>query len=195
MKEIKNRRSIRKFKGDAVPRACIEEMVKAATLAPSAKNRQPWKFIVYQGTAKDELVNVMKQGVEREKVGHERMPSWTGGLADAENTVRVMQEAPVLIAVLNTNGKTPFSGIANEDRIVEICDSLSIGAAIENMILSAMEQGLGTLWIANTCFAYDELMDYIDTEDQLTGIVAVGYADEQPEQRPRKRMEDVLEFR
>ena len=195
MKEIKNRRSIRKFKGDAVPRACIEEMVKAATLAPSAKNRQPWKFIVYQGTTKEELVNVMKQGVEREKVGHERMPSWTGGLADAENTVRVMQEAPVLIAVLNTNGKTPFSGIENEDRIVEICDSLSIGAAIENMILSAMEQGLGTLWIANTCFAYDELMDYIDTEDQLTGIVAVGYADEQPEQRPRKRMEDVLEFR
>ena len=195
MKEIKNRRSIRKFKGDAVPRACIEEMVKAATLAPSAKNRQPWKFIVYQGTAKDALVNVMKQGVEREKVGHERMPSWTGGLADAENTVRVMQEAPVLIAVLNTNGKTPFSGIANEDRIVEICDSLSIGAAIENMILSAMEQGLGTLWIANTCFAYDELMDYIDTEDQLTGIVAVGYANEQPDQRPRKRMEDVLEFR
>ncbi len=195
MKEIKNRRSIRKFKGDAVPRACIEEMVKAATLAPSAKNRQPWKFIVYQGTAKEELVNVMKQGVEREKVGHERMPSWTGGLADAENTVRVMQEAPVLIAVLNTNGKTPFSGIANEDRIVEICDSLSIGAAIENMILSAMEQGLGTLWIANTCFAYDELMDYIDTEDQLTGIVAVGYANEQPDQRPRKRMEDVLEFR
>lgn len=123
------------------------------------------------------------------------MPSWTGGLADAENTVRVMQEAPVLIAVLNTNGKTPFSGIANEDRIVEICDSLSIGAAIENMILSAMEQGLGTLWIANTCFAYDELMDYIDTEDQLTGIVAVGYANEQPDQRPRKRMEDVLEFR
>lgn len=195
MKEIKNRRSIRKFKGDAVPRACIEEMVKAATLAPSAKNRQPWKFIVYQGTAKDTLVNVMKQGVEREKVDHERMPSWTGGLADAENTVRVMQEAPVLIAVLNTNGKTPFSGIANEDRIVEICDSLSIGAAIENMILSAMEQGLGTLWIANTCFAYDELMDYIDTEDQLTGIVAVGYANEQPDQRPRKRMEDVLEFR
>lgn len=195
MQEIKNRRSIRKFKGDAVPRACIEEMVQAATLAPSAKNRQPWKFIVYQGTAKDELVNVMKQGVEREKVGHERMPSWTGGLADAENTVRVMQEAPVLIAVLNTNGKTPFSGIANEDRIVEICDSLSIGAAIENMILSAMEQGLGTLWIANTCFAYDELMDYIDTEDQLTGIVAVGYANEQPDQRPRKCMEDVLEFR
>ena len=195
IREIENRRSIRKYRSDEIDRKLIEEIIYSATLAPSAKNRQPWKFIVYQGTAKDTLVNVMKQGVEREKVDHERMPSWTGGLADAENTVRVMQEAPVLIAVLNTNGKTPFSGIANEDRIVEICDSLSIGAAIENMILSAMEQGLGTLWIANTCFAYDELTDYIDTEDQLTGIVAVGYANEQPDQRPRKRMEDVLEFR
>ncbi|MFR8857521.1 MAG: nitroreductase family protein [Dorea formicigenerans] len=33
----------------------------------------------------------------------------------------------------------------------KFCDSLSIGAAIENMILTATEHGLGTLWIANTC--------------------------------------------
>ena len=49
--------------------------------------------------------------------------------------------------------------LGNEKRIVEICDSLSIGAAIENMILTATGYGLGTLWIANTCFAYNELME------------------------------------
>ena len=42
------------------------------------------------------------------------------------------EEAPCLIAVLNTNQKTPFDSIEDEKRIVEICDSLSIGAAIEN---------------------------------------------------------------
>ena len=91
--------------------------------------------------------------------------------------------------------KTPFAGIENENRIVEICDSLSIGAAVENMILTATGYGLGTLWIANTCFAYNELVDFIGTDSQLTGIVAVGYPDEVPDKRPRKRLEDVVEYR
>lgn len=194
IQEIKNRRSIRKFKEKEVPMAYIEEMVEAAMLAPSAKNRQPWKFIVYQGRKKEELVQVMKQGIDREKQGHELMPSWAGGLADAENTARVMSEAPVLIAILNTNGTTPFANIGSEQRIVEICDSLSIGAAIEHMLLTAVEHGLGTLWIANTCFAYKELEAYIDTEHQLIGIIAVGYADEHPKQRPRKKKEEMVKY-
>ena len=96
---------------------------------------------------------------------------------------------------INTNQHTPFASIENEKLIVEICDSLSIGAAIENMILTATGYGLGTLWIANTCFAYNELMDFIGTDSQLTGIVAVGFADEAPAKRPRKPLEEIVEYR
>ena len=84
---------------------------------------------------------------------------------------------------------------AREKRIVEICDSLSIGAAVENMILTATGYGLGTLWIANTCFAYNELIEFIGTDNQLTGIVAVGAANEAPPKRPRKALRDVVEYR
>ena len=87
------------------------------------------------------------------------------------------------------------SSLENEKRIVEICDSLSIGAAIENMILTATGYGLGTLWIANTCFAYNELMDFIGTDSQLTGIVAIGFANEAPAKRPRKAFEEIIEYR
>ena len=85
--------------------------------------------------------------------------------------------------------------ITDIDALVEINDSLSIGAAIENMILTATGYGLGTLWIANTCFAYNELMDFIGTDSQLTGIVAVGFADEAPAKRPRKPLEEIVEYR
>ena len=122
------------------------------------------------------------------------MGIWT--IPDAENTVRIMQEAPCLIAVLNTNQHTPFASIENEKRIVEICDSLSIGAAIENMILTATGYGLGTLWIANTCFAYNELMDFHRKQTaNLTGIVAIGFANEAPAKRPRKPFEEIVEYR
>ena len=82
----------------------------------------------------------MRNGINSEKTTHELMPEWAFAIPDAENTVRIMQEAPCLIAVLNTNQHTPFASIENEKRIVEICDSLSIGAAIENMILTRSEE-------------------------------------------------------
>ncbi len=195
IKAIDNRRSIRKYTPEEIPQEIIEEMIYAATLAPSAKNRQPWKFIVFKGAVKDELVQVMRQGIENEKETHVLMPEWAFAIPDAENTVRVMDEAPCLIVVLNTNGKTPFTAIDNEKRIVEICDSLSIGAAIENMILAATEHDLGTLWIANTCFAYNDIVEYLNTEDQLIGIVAVGHSAEAPAKRPRKRMTRIVEYR
>lgn len=195
IKEIENRRSIRKYKRHEISKEIIEDIIYSATLAPSAKNRQPWKFIVYQGEEKSKLVDVMHQGIKSEKITHKLMSEWAFAIPDAENTVRVMEEAPCLIAVLNTNQKTPFDSIEDEKRIVEICDSLSIGAAIENMILTATSYGLGTLWIANTCFAYNELIDFIETDSQLTGIVAIGFANEAPAKRPRKPLTDIVEYR
>ena len=195
IKEIENRRSIRKYKRHEISKEIIEDIIYSATLAPSAKNRQPWKFIVYQGEEKSKLVDVMHQGIKLEKITHKLMPEWAFAIPDAENTVRVMEEAPCLIVVLNTNQKTPFDSIEDEKRIVEICDSLSIGAAIENMILTATSYGLGTLWIANTCFAYNELIDFIETDSQLTGIVAIGFANEAPAKRPRKPLTDIVEYR
>lgn len=47
IQEIENRRSIRKYRIDKVDRKIIEEILYSATITPSAKNRQPWKFIVY----------------------------------------------------------------------------------------------------------------------------------------------------
>ena len=195
IKEIENRRSIRKYKRHEISKEIIEDIIYSATLAPSAKNRQPWKFIVYQGEEKSKLVDVMHQGIKSEKITHKLMPEWAFAIPDAENTVRVMEEAPCLIAVLNTNQYTPFASIEREKRIVEICDSLSIGAAVENMILTATGYGLGTLWIANTCFAYNELIDFIETDSQLTGIVAIGFANEAPAKRPRKPLTDIVEYR
>lgn len=72
---------------------------------------------------------------------------------------------------------------------------LSIGAAIENMLLEAAKLGLGTLWIANSCFAYPELVECVGTDDHLVSIVALGYPDECPNMRPRKAMEDIVEYR
>lgn len=189
---IYDRRSIRKYQDREVPTEYIEQLIDAARMAPSAKNRQPWKYIVYTGYGKQKLTDAMAKGIEREESGEAKFPDFRYGIADSKNTVRVMREAPVVIVVLNTNGKSPFIPVKDDGRIVEQCDALSIGASIQNMLLRAQELGLGTLWIANTCFAYPELETYINTTDQIISAVAVGYSDEAPGQRPRKKIEEIM---
>lgn len=192
---IYSRRSIRKYSDKAVEKELIEQIIDAARMSPSAKNRQPWRYIVLGGRSKAEFLECMKKGIDREENGKCALPNSKNGLADAKHTLSVMEQAPVIIAVLNTNGSSPFEQINADDRITELCDVLSIGASIENMLLKATELGLGTLWIANTCYAYEELTAYLDTEHQLLGAVALGFAEESPSQRPRKSAEDIAEYR
>lgn len=192
---FEERRSIRKYQNRMVERGDIEKLIEAARLAPSAKNRQPWKYIVYTGAEKETLLNAMEQGLDREAAEHHLLPKSAFGLPDAFHTLQVMRQAPVVIIVMNTNGQSPYEEIDTDRRFSEICDSLSIGASIENILLKATQLGLGTLWIANTCFAYHDMMQVIQSPGQLIGAVALGYPDEQPSKRPRKPLEDILEYR
>ena len=195
MDSIVERRSIRKYKDTEVSKGQIREIVEAAVKAPSAKNRQPWKFIAYSGETKNEFLNTMEAGLNKVSGAPQLPPDFERLLSHAYNTLKIMRQAPALIAVVNTNGRSPFENITTDRRITEICDTLSIGAAVENMILKATEIGLGTLWIANTFYAYEELSDFIGEDGQLACAVALGYADETPNPRPRKPFEDILEFR
>lgn len=190
---IYSRRSIRKFKQIPIARTLLEQVIEAGRAAPSAKNRQPWKYLVYGGMAKQGLLAAMQRGIEREKRSP-MLPLSAGGIPDAENTLRVMENAPVIILVLNTNGKSPFVRLDPDERFTEINDCLSIGASIENMLLKAEELNIGTLWIGNTCFAYQELLEYVGSEAQLIGAVALGYKEEEPAARPRKSLHDIVEY-
>lgn len=135
----------------------------------------------------------MKKGIEMEEI-HPRFPLSVNGIPDAKNTLQIMETAPVVIIVLNTSGKSPFVQLDVDDRFSEMNDLLSIGASIENMLLKAEELNIGSLWIGNTCFAYQELMEYIGSTSELVGAIALGYKEETPAMRPRKRLEDIVEY-
>ncbi len=190
---IYNRRSIRKYMEEPIPHFIIEQIIDAGRVAPSAKNRQPWKYLVYSGAAKDRLLSIMKEGIEAEEISP-RLPLSVSGLADAKNTLRIMENAPVVIMVLNMNGKSPFLQLNIDEKFTEINDLLSIGASIENMLLKAEELNVGTLWIGNTCFAYQELTTHIGLDVELVGAIALGYKAEEPSARPRKQLEDIVTY-
>lgn len=132
---IYDRRSIRKFTDKPIPQKNITDIIQSGIKAPSSKNRQPWKYIVVQGNAKEEMLEVFRQGIEREENDNALLPESKQHIAAAKYTVDIMAEAPTIIFVVNSLGKSILSELTPEERVYEICNIQSIGASIQNMLL------------------------------------------------------------
>lgn len=192
---IENRRSIRKFSEKPLARADIEDIIRSGILAPSSKNRQPWNFVVVQGAAKKNMLRSFAAGIAREESGAPLLPESARHLAAAKYTVRILERAPVVIFVLNALGTELLAERSAEERIYQICNIQSVSAAVQNMILRATEKGIGSLWVCDIFFAYQELRGWLDTSGELLCAVAFGYSEEAPAARPRNALADVTQWR
>jgi len=192
---IYDRRSIRKFTDRPISQEDTTEIIQSGLKAPSSKNRQPWKYIVIQGTAKAEMLKAFRQGIAREENGSALLPQSGQHIAAAKYTVDVMEEAPIIVFVVNTLGKSITAECTSEERIYEICNIQSIGASIQNMLLAATEKGIGSLWICDIYFAYSELCKWLDCDGQLVAAIAFGYPNEFPKERPRKKLDDAVAWK
>lgn len=187
LEAIAERRSIRRFKSDPIPDEVLQAILTAATEAPSAKNRQPWRFVVVSGEKCAEMVGVMRQGIANVKARGEDPGS-------SEWTADVMEQAPVTIFVFNPHGLHPWLAHSIEQMFQAVVNIQSIGAAIQNMLLAAQDQGLGSLWICDVFEAYDELCRWLGEKGQMVAAVSLGYADESPAARSRKPVEEVTRW-
>lgn len=184
---IEQRRSIRKFKPDPVPQELLEKVLTAATLAPSGKNKQPWKFYVIRGDKREEMLQAMAKGMDRLS----EMGINTGS---ARYTRQVMAHAPVTIFVFNPTSKHPLLRRDTLEIYSDVVDIQSIGAAIQNMLLAAEASGLGSLWICDVFFGYEELCDWLGEKGQMIAAVSLGYPDQSPQARPRKSVSEVTTY-
>ena len=194
LSEIVNRRSIRAYLPQPVSRKDIETVLQAGALAPSAKNRQPWRFTVALAKKKAEALAAMAQGLEEER-RRPLLPESARHLGGAVQTLAIMKQAPVVIFVTNPLGQDPRQTLNTDERVTELCNAQSLGACLENMALQATALGLGSLWICNTYFAYDALNAWLGGQSVLAAAMALGYAAGNPPPRPRKPLGELAEWR
>jgi len=173
---IEKRRSIRKFKPEPVPRDLIDELLEAARLAPSATNRQPWRFQVV--TDPD-----LKRRIFEE----------------ATFSQYQIQEAPMivvcgseLLTFVKRHALAPpgseYYGAESEswDDIKAFIPDAQMNTAIatEHMVLMATALGLGTCWVQ--AIRFGQLAKILGWPRHMVAhaILAVGYPDESPPPRP-----------
>ncbi len=102
-----------------------------------------------------------------------------------------MARAPVTIFVFDGQVSVDGDGHASIGDLMDIVDIQSIGAAIQNMLLAALDRGLGTLWICDVFYAQEELCEWLGERHLLVAAVSLGYPDEAPGPRPRKSVDEV----
>ncbi len=194
---IGRRRSVRAYKPDSLPRELVEEILQAATQAPSNSNIQPWTFYVVTGKKKAELDALLMRCVEegRPTSGELRESGEAGDEAELarlnSNRATLIRGVTQVLAEndlpvdLFTKGSFRFYGapvaiVVTMDRSQGEGVVLAIGAAIENLLLAAVDRGLGGCWIALTVRYSKEIREFlgIPAGQRIITTVALGYPDE-----------------
>jgi nitroreductase len=155
---LKERRSIRVFKPDSVPRALIEKIISAATEAPSSSNMQPWEFVVVAGKERDRLGQILvgaftSEGKDYDFEGDKGKPfpekilqrRW----AFYDELFQKAKEKGLDPKKFLQEGTYNFWGapvvvFAFIDETMGKRFVFDIGAAVENLLLAAQAEGLGT---------------------------------------------------
>ena len=175
---VEARSSCRAYTDRAVGREELERALDAARRAPSAMNSQPWGFHVASGDMRAKIGEIM----ERTTLYLDEYLKHVVEADRLEAATRFMSRlggAPIVIAL---------SAPRSSDEMNEVNTLLSVGAAMENLLLGLADQGIGSVNVTFSYWVRDEIADLLGlgADRYITSVIAVGYPDEAPHSTPRR---------
>lgn len=173
---IKERRSIRKYEEKKIPHALMEEVVEAASYAPSWKNTQIVRYIILE---------------DREKILKIAQDCVLG----FEYNSKTMAGAAALVLVTMVEGRSGYEkdgsfSTPKGDR----WQMFDAGIATQTFCLAAHEKGLGSVIIGIFDDEKVEEVVSIPEGQQVAAIIAVGYPKFIPETPKRKAVEELISY-
>ncbi|MEE9121185.1 MAG: nitroreductase family protein [Syntrophobacteria bacterium] len=174
---IKGRRSVRKFKTRPVPKDLIEKIFEVALWAPSGMNRQNWKFFVLAGERKEELVSISSTSFQYLEPQLQQLYAEKPKIIESTRRFfKRLGEAPIVVCAY-------FEPANRED----VTSFQNVAAAIQNLLLVAHAEGLGTCWMTGPVTVANEISRFLGVKDMtLVAITPMGYPDETPKVPPRR---------
>jgi F420 biosynthesis protein FbiB-like protein len=192
------RRSIRAFLPEPVPRAVLDALVEAACVAPAPHHSRPWRFVIVDSDAgKEALARGMgarwRADLEGDGVDVDRIDE----LVDASH--RKLVGAPALVlGCLTWDGLDRYPDAARQ-RAEWGMALLSLGAAVENLMLAAAAHGYASCWVAAPIFCPEAARDALALPDDWLphALVMVGRPDPAyvGRERPPVPLADLRTFR
>jgi len=190
-----SRRSIRKFADRPVEPKLVERLLQAACEAPSAHNRQPWRFAVLKtGEARVRLAHAMGTRLEADRLADGDDPRAVR--ADVERSRARIAGAPVAVLVCLTMEQMdvyPDEVRSHAEYLMAVQGAAMAG---ENLLLAAHAAGLGGSWLCAPLFAPSVAQDALKLPAswQPQGLVLLGWPAAPGKERGRLPLTEVAVY-
>lgn len=184
---LRTRRSIRRFKAEPVPDSVIQDLLATAVFAPSAHNRQPWRFAVVATPAARQRLGAALTAKMRADMQAEGAPAEEIETR-VSRSLRRIDEAPALILLCRD-----VNDVRVDTPEEAVMGTQSVALAGLQLLLAAHAAGLGANWICWPLYAQAETRLALDLPDtwEPQGMVLIGQPDEEPKEKTLKPLEAV----
>ena len=189
------RRSIRRYLSLPVARELLDSLLQAATAAPSAHNRQPWRFLIIQnGTTKERLARAMGERLRSDRL---RDGDPVDAIeADVSRSHARLTNAPVLVLACMTMADMDRYAEARRNQAERLMAVQGTAMAVQNLLLAAHAAGLGACSMCAPLFCPETVSAALalprDWEPQT--IVTLGYAADHGKPRRRRPLDEVARY-
>lgn len=192
---LTSRRSLRRYLPEPVPHELIERLLQVAIWAPSAHNRQPWRFAVVETTAKKELLaQAMGKRLRQDLAADDVPPEVIE--ADASRSYSRITSAPVLIVLCLSMVDMDVYPDLRRSQFEYVMAVQSVAMAGQNLLLAAHEAGLGACWMCAPLFCNDTVIEALALPEdwQPQALLTLGYP-AQERQKTRHPLEKSVLWR
>jgi len=186
------RRTIRAFTAEPVDAGAVRRAVATALTAPAPHHSEPWRFVILEtGAARTRLVDAMRE-------------AWTAdlrrdGFTPEQITRRlrrgdVLRLAPLIIVPCLVTDAAHDYPDERRSQSEQAMFTVSMGAAVQNLLIALAVDGLGSAWISSTLFCQDVAAQAMDLPPgwRPMGAIAVGHPAEGARARPPRDPADFI---
>jgi coenzyme F420-0:L-glutamate ligase / coenzyme F420-1:gamma-L-glutamate ligase len=193
---ILGRRSVRRYLDRPIAREVIDQLLSAAMWAPSAHNRQMWRWaVVVAPDAKAWLARTMGERLRADRLADGESPEAVEtGLARAYTRLTT---APALIAACSTMAGVEEPPGSRVWRAKSAMAMQSVAAAVENLLLAAHAAGLGACWLCAPLFCPKAVQQALDLplDWEAQALITLGYPADAPAPAPRRPPAETVVYR
>lgn len=179
---IRGRRSIRRYQRRPIERALLSALVEAATWAPSAHNRQPWRFCIVTGPQTKEDLSHSMGARWRRDLNADGMESEVVERRIEISHARITGAAALVIACMSLDAMDAYPDEARQqaERTMAI---QSVALACQNLLLAAHQHGLGACWMCAPLFVPEVVRSALDLPAHWApqALITLGYPAEEKE--------------
>lgn len=190
---LRTRRSMRHFRPEPVSDAVLERVLESACYAPSAHNRQPWRFVLVNSLpAKQRLVQAMQTEYEKD-LTLDGMPPAEITLRLARSRDRILQAPVVIVLCYHPGDMDTYPDPVRQQHEDEM-GMQSTALAGGTLLLAAHAEGLGSVWMCAPLFSSRAVKSAlaIPPDWQPQALLLLGYPSRQPAEASRNPLAAVV---